>query len=91
MEFIVLHNQPFSVMGDVGFFRLVKPWYTLPSPLFFLMFPYQSYTVIASLLLASRHTYNGTLFGSLRVKKDTAAPSKELCHTFILKANRYCG
>ena len=35
------------------------------------MLPYWSYTVIASLLLASRHTYYGTAFGSLRVKNQS--------------------
>ena len=52
MGFIALDNQPFSVVGDVGFRRPVKHRYTLP---------YQSYTVIASLLLASRHTMEGRL------------------------------
>ena len=31
MEFIALTNQPFSVVGDVGFRRLVEHRYTLPS------------------------------------------------------------
>ena len=30
-ELIALDNQPFSVMGDVGFRRLVEHRYTLPS------------------------------------------------------------
>jgi hypothetical protein len=47
MVFIAFDNQLFSEMGDVGFRRLVEHRY---------MLPYQSYTVIASLLLASQHT-----------------------------------
>ena len=35
MEFIALDSQPFSVVGDVGFHRLVEHRYTLPSALFF--------------------------------------------------------
>ena len=38
MEFIVLDNQPFSVVDDVGFRRLVEhlePWYTLSSRRYF--------------------------------------------------------
>jgi hypothetical protein len=35
MEFITLDNQPFSVVGDVGFCRLVEHRLTLPNALFF--------------------------------------------------------
>ena len=60
MEFIAFDDQPFSEMGDVGFRRLVEHRYTLP---------YQSYTVIASLLLASQHTMECRL-GLCVSKKD---------------------
>ena len=35
MEFIVLDNQPFSIVGDVGFRRLVERRYTQPSRCYF--------------------------------------------------------
>ena len=69
MEFIALDNQPFSVVGDVGFHRLVE--HGIHYQVYYLsdvaLLELHSNTVIASLLLASRHTYYGTPFGSLHV------------------------
>ena len=35
MEFIAIDNQPFSVVDDFGFRRLVEHWYTLISRRYF--------------------------------------------------------
>jgi hypothetical protein len=53
MEFIALDNQPFSVVGDGGF----APVHTTKCAIF-QMLPYRSCTVIVSLLLASRLTFD---------------------------------
>ena len=69
MEFIALDNQPFSFMGDFGF----RDWSSTGTHYQVRYFSDVALPELHSICVTdiAFMTYYGTLFGSLRVKKDT--------------------
>ena len=69
MEFIALNNQPFSVVGDVGF----RNWSSTGTHYQLRYFSDVALPELhsSSVTAISFTTYYGTPLGSLRVKKDT--------------------